>query len=187
MAKLSPSAPPSTSPTTPADPRRLRLHAGVRDRARAARRPPRPDRRRHRRDHEGDPRQEAGLLAQRRDHEGDPGEDAGLIAGRRRAKGGGCRHQGCLPTSTDRRETRARRPPQHEEVRNDEPPGTSRRNRPPHADHRSALSSRGGGTVDATRAAPPRPPQHERAAGCMAPGAGRVGDAVDASRKVISS
>ena len=33
------------------DPRRLRLHEGVRDRARLPRRPPQPDRRRHRRDH----------------------------------------------------------------------------------------------------------------------------------------
>ena len=40
----------------PPDPRRRRLHEGVRDRARRARHPPRPDRRRHRRDHEGDPR-----------------------------------------------------------------------------------------------------------------------------------
>ena len=38
------------------DPRRLRIHARVRRRAGVARRPPRPDRRRHRRDHEGDPR-----------------------------------------------------------------------------------------------------------------------------------
>ncbi len=35
------------------DPRRLRLHEGVRDRARLPRRPPEPDRRRHRRDHAG--------------------------------------------------------------------------------------------------------------------------------------
>ena len=35
----------------PADPRRLRLHEGVRDRARLPRRAPQPHRRRHRRDH----------------------------------------------------------------------------------------------------------------------------------------
>ena len=44
------------------DPRRRRLHEGVRGRAGAARHAPRPDRRRHRRDHEGDPRQAARAL-----------------------------------------------------------------------------------------------------------------------------
>ena len=43
----------------PADPRRRRLHARVRGRARRARRAARPDRRRHRRDHARDPRARA--------------------------------------------------------------------------------------------------------------------------------
>ena len=44
------------------DPRRLRLHARVRRRARPARRPAGPDRRRLERDHEGDHRQDAGAV-----------------------------------------------------------------------------------------------------------------------------
>ena len=56
----------------PAGPRRLRLHARVRDRARAARPPPGPDRPRHRRDHEGDPGQAPRALTRppRRDQSG---------------------------------------------------------------------------------------------------------------------
>ena len=46
----------------PPDPRRLRLHARVRHRASRPRRPPRPNRRRHRRGHEGDPRQAARIM-----------------------------------------------------------------------------------------------------------------------------
>ena len=45
------------------DPRRLRLHARVRGRAGAARRAPRPDRRRHRRGHARDPRSPARPLS----------------------------------------------------------------------------------------------------------------------------
>ncbi len=49
----------------PADPRRRRLHGRVRDRARRTRRAPGPDRRRHRRDHEGDPRPHDGAVGLR--------------------------------------------------------------------------------------------------------------------------
>ena len=46
----------------PADPRRRRLHGRVRDRARGPRCAPGTDRRRHRRDHEGDPGRSLGSV-----------------------------------------------------------------------------------------------------------------------------